>query len=179
MKRYLIFALRHLKILFLFFLVGMGVVTSCCDEHYRLEKEGYFEEKTYPCTVLYATQEGENNDEYYVGLSVRGIYKKIPVEPGTYYKAKNNIGGTMYFNFSEDDLDEGFEKFETLAAISTVFIMILGISSLCFGLDDKDISDKDYSYREIENYTNYTMIILSVIPIFFVLLYWLIELKHF
>ena len=59
---------RHFKILTLFLLVIMGLMSKCTDNRLELNKQGYFEKSSRECIIKYAAQEGENNDRYILGL---------------------------------------------------------------------------------------------------------------
>lgn len=147
-EKWELFKKRHLWFA-IFLLVIIGLISACSDRRRELEKQGHFDSISRPCTVLAATQEGEDNSDYKLHLRCEGHEKSISVTPATYQKGKDNIGKTMYFSFSDSalDSDDTYCLYLLLNSIGIpIFLILLGITADEYSYYDSK-SERKFDYH--------------------------------
>lgn len=159
--------LRHFKVLTLSLLGIMGLMSKCTDNRLELNKQGYFEGSSRECIIKYATQEGENNDRYVLGLESDGRCFELDVTRSTYFDAKNRIGGKIYFILSDADI-KGYEPvYECILSVSILFYLLALM--IHYGDYETTIEDNNHGYylKEMDYAVGrIVLLMLSVLAIY-------------
>lgn len=168
---------RHFKILTLFLLGIMALMSKCTDNRLELNKQGYFEETSRECIIKYAAQEGENNDRYVLGLESSGHRFELDVTRSTFFDAKNRIGGKIYFTLSEADI-KGYEPvYECILSIT--LLLYLFALLLYYGDYEPTTEDNNHDYysKEMDYAVGWISLTMSSILVIYGIINLIVALK--
>lgn len=163
---------RHFKILTLFLLVIMGLMSKCTDNRLELNKQGYFEKSSRECIIKYAAQEGENNDRYILGLESEGHCFELDVTRDTFFDAKNRIGGKIYFTLS----DAGIKGYDPVYECILVVTILLCLLSFLIHYGDYDPTNEDEKHGYYSMEMDYAVGWISLIMLSILVIYGIINL---